>query len=74
MMIIYSDQQFSCHDDCSDLVLYDEVQKLSRGNGDDILRTSVLRKVVASETTRLSGFTKSLLPWFPPGAPNEFQL
>lgn len=72
--IIYTDQQFSCHDDCSDLVLHDEVQKLGQGNGKDILRTLVLRKPVASKTTCLSGFTKKVMPSFPPGAPNVFPL
>ena len=73
IIIIYSDQQVSCHEDCSDLVLHDEVQKLGQGNGEDILRTLVLRKPVASKTTCLSGFTKNVLPSFPPGAPNVFQ-
>ena len=60
-MIIYSHQQFSCHDDCGDLVLNAEVQQLGRDDGEDILRTSILRKSVAFETTLLSSFTKDLL-------------
>ena len=67
MMIVYSNQQFSCHDDCGDLVLNAEVQQLGRDDGDVILRTLALRKPrCLHQITLLFDFMNDLFPSFLP--------